>query len=254
MDEKTFFPPVPPPPVKESKSKSKLKSSLSLSSPSAPEPLPPPPESSPPSPPPPPVEKPKASASMERYKSKRAPSAAVETATAVMKIMKISDAKDFVWVHPDEDNYWTCELCFVDVPIQGLEKRTVLHMIDEEIAMEHLEEAEIKRQRLALAAKPNGELFLCIVPSQNLDNSFNKSALEIIDKARSGWWRAISRKKEGHDDYIGKPARHNDFKPPPKWPTQDVWELLDITLAGLKIDTNDNPGLLRLIGARQNLT
>ena len=60
---------------------------------------------------------------MEKYKSKRAPSAGVEPAPTVLRIMKISDAGDFVRVNPDEENYWTPELCFVDVPVKGDPKR-----------------------------------------------------------------------------------------------------------------------------------
>ena len=36
-------------------------------------------------------------------------------------------------LHPDEDAYWSPELCFVNVPIKG-QKRDTLHLIDEELA------------------------------------------------------------------------------------------------------------------------
>ena len=129
-----------------------------------------------------------------------------------------------------------------------------MHLIDEDIAMANLPEKKIRRMRLALATKPNDGLFLCVVPSQNVENSFNKSALEAIEKARTEWTQAVSRKKLGHDDYEHSKARDQDFVPAPKWPALDIWELLAITFRGFEINTEDNPGLLRLMGAKQNLT
>ena len=62
-------------------------------------------------------------------------------------------ANDLVRLHPDEENYWSAELCFVDVPIKG-QKHNTLHLIDEDLAFRFLEAGEIKRFRLALASKP----------------------------------------------------------------------------------------------------
>ena len=141
----------------------------------------------------PPVKKPKTSF-LDKYKSKNMATAAdVEPALAALAIKKIADVGDFVWVHPDEESYWTIELCFVDVPVKG-EKRTILHLIDDDIAVANLPSKKIRRMRLALAAKPDGSFFFCIVPTRNLDNSFNKSALDAIEKCRTGWWMTSSRK------------------------------------------------------------
>ena len=143
-----------------------------------------------------PVKKPKTSF-LDKYKSKNMATAAdVEPALAALAIKKIADVGDFVWVHPDEESYWTIELCFVDVPVKG-EKRTILHLIDDDIAVANLPSKKIRRMRLALAAKPDGSFFFCIVPSRNLDNSFNKSALDAIEKCRTGWWMTSSRKASG---------------------------------------------------------
>jgi hypothetical protein len=56
-------------------------------------------------------------------------------------------------LHPDEEKYWSSELCFVNVPIIG-QKRDTLHLIDEELAMEYLSTKQIKRCRLALGTMP----------------------------------------------------------------------------------------------------
>ena len=60
----------------------------------------------------------------------------------------------------------------MSVPVQG-EKRDMLHLIDEDLAVEYLPSKKIIRQRLALASKPFDNFFFCIVPSRNLDNSWN---------------------------------------------------------------------------------
>ena len=47
----------------------------------------------------------------------------------------------------------------------------MLHVIDDDLAVQYLPGKKIKRHRLALACKPNDVFFFCIVPSQNLDNA-----------------------------------------------------------------------------------
>ena len=58
------------------------------------------------------------------------------------RITSIAQAKDFVRLHPDEENYWSSELCFVNVPIKG-QKRDTLHLIDEDLAMQYLPSGKI---------------------------------------------------------------------------------------------------------------
>src|SRR5258708_3350512 len=90
---------------------------------------------------------------LERFKSKRGSTiAGVETLLQALPILKISEANDWVRLHPSED-YWSYELCFVNVPIIN-DKRDQLHLIDEEIAVMHLSSKRILRFRLALATKP----------------------------------------------------------------------------------------------------
>jgi hypothetical protein len=57
---------------------------------------------------------------LEKFKSKRAAAVAnVETLQTGLPHHSISQAKDFVRLHPDDENYWSAELCFVSVPIKG---------------------------------------------------------------------------------------------------------------------------------------
>ena len=65
-------------------------------------------------------------------------------------------------LHPDEETYWSPELCFVNVPIKG-QKRDTLHLINEDLAMRHLPSGKIQHFRLALATKPHDAFFLCDV-------------------------------------------------------------------------------------------
>jgi hypothetical protein len=112
-----------------------------------------------------PLVKPDAPFSLHRFKSKRDKTLAnVEVDPGPLPVTKITDVKDFVRVHHDEENWWTEELCLISVPIKGLRKEQ-LHIIDEELAADKLEEAQIIRMRLALASKPYGKLFLAVVPA-----------------------------------------------------------------------------------------
>jgi hypothetical protein len=73
----------------------------------------------------------------EKFRSKRGAAIAnVATLQQALPVMRISEAKDFVRIHPDDD-YRTPELCFVRVPIKGA-RQDALHLIDEELAMTYL--------------------------------------------------------------------------------------------------------------------
>jgi hypothetical protein len=179
--------------------------------------------------------------------------AGVETLLTALPHYRIAEARDFVRLHPDEDNYWSFELCFVSVPIKG-QKRDTLHLIVEDLAMQYLPPARIQRFRLALATKPNDAFFLCHVPSQNLDNKFNETSLKGCEQAKTLWTQVTSRRDENIDEYLVQPSRDPDAFPAPNWPTQPLLKLIDVTFTGRMIEKADHPGLLRLIGARQVLS
>ena len=188
---------------------------------------------------------------LDKFKSKRAAAIAnVETLPNALPHHSIAQAKDFVRLHLDEDAYWSSELCFVNVPIKG-SNRDSLHLIDEDLAMQFLPSAKILRFRLALASKPNDVFFLCQVPTQNKDHTFNASNLEACEQAKTHWTQATSRREEGVEAYKVTVARDPDAFPAPKWPQQSLAEIIEKAFAGRMIDREDHPGLLRLIGARQ---
>jgi hypothetical protein len=189
---------------------------------------------------------------LDKFKSKRAAAAAnVETLQTALPHHNIAQAKDFARLHPDENNYWSSELCFVSVPIKG-SKRDTLHLIVEDLAMRYLPSAKILRFRLALACKPYDVFFLCHVPTQNLENTYNASNVKACEQAKTLWVQATSRREEGVEAYKVDAAKHRDAFPPPRWPPQSLSELINTTFAGRIIDREDHPGLMRLIGARQS--
>ena len=188
---------------------------------------------------------------LNKFKSKRADAIAnVDTLQTGLPVSKISEAKDFVRLHPDEENYWSPELCFVEVPIKG-SKRDSLHLIEEELAMQFLPSKRIQRFRLALATKPYDVFFLCRIPTRNLDNPWNRDTLIGCENAKKLWTQVTSRKEEGVESYLVQFARDPDAFPAPNWPKQSLSDHIDRTFAGLTISGEDHPGLLRLIGAKQ---
>jgi hypothetical protein len=189
----------------------------------------------------------------ERFKSKNAPSISnVEQLLTALPILKIGDVGDWARLHRSEEDYWSCELCFVSVPIKGT-KRDMLHVIDDDLAVHYLPAKKIKRQRLALACKPHDVFFFCIVPSQNLDNIWNANALTACHKAQTHWLQALSRRSENAEGYEIKFARDESAFPEPKWPSPSLDDLLEVTFKDANIDHDRHPALLRLIGAKQDL-
>jgi hypothetical protein len=191
---------------------------------------------------------------LDKFKSKHSAAVAgVETLQTALPHHSISQAKDFVRLHPDEEEYWSPELCFVNVPIKGA-KRDTLHLIDEDLAEQYLASAKIMRFRLALATKPHDLFFLCHVPTHNTDNSWNSSNQEACEQAKKLWTQATSRKEEGVEAYKVDASKDPDAFPEPKWPSQSLSELIGVTFKGRMIESADHPGLLRLIGAKQSVS
>jgi hypothetical protein len=190
---------------------------------------------------------------LDKFRSKKTPTiGGVLPLLNALPLHRISDANDFVRLSSDK-NYWSPELCFVSVPVQG-EKRDLLHLIDEEVAVRHLPAKKIKRFQLALATKPYDNVFLCQVPTENLDNSWNASTQKACEQAKKNWVQVSSRKAEGAESYKIDFAQDIDAFPEPKWTPRSLEELIEVTFRGCTIERDDHPALLRLIGAKQNLS
>jgi len=192
--------------------------------------------------------------SLDKFKAKRTTAVAnVETLQAGLPHYKFAAAKDFVRLHPDEDNFWSSELCFVNVPIKG-QKNDTLHLIDEDLALRYLPDGKLSHFRLALATKPYDIFFLCHVPTRNLDNKFNATTLTACERAKTTWVQLTSLKDRGIEDYQQTLAHDPDALPPPKWPKQSLDNLIGTAFTGCMVDREDHPALLRLIGAKQSLS
>jgi hypothetical protein len=192
--------------------------------------------------------------SLESFRSTK-PSGLSNVATLLAGLPhhKISAAKDFVRLHPDETAYWSEGLCFVNVTIQGQAKDT-LHLINEKLALRYLEPAQVQRFRLALATKPYDRFFLCHVPSQRLDNTWNESSLAGCLQAKALWTEVTSLRDAGKDHYKIKAALENDAFPEPDWPPQSLDQLIWVSFTNCMIQRDDHPALLRRIGAKQSLS
>jgi hypothetical protein len=191
---------------------------------------------------------------LNKFKSKRgAVMANVGTMQGALPHYSIAGARDFVRLHADEKAYWSDELCFVSVPIVG-QKGNLLHLIDEDLALQFLESGKIIRHRLALASKPNDVFFLAHIPSQNLDNSWNLSATNAAEQAKKIWVQLTSRKAEGVESYKVTYARDADAFQDPKWPKLSLEELIETAFIDRIIITPNHPALLRLIGAKQEVS
>jgi hypothetical protein len=115
----------------------------------------------------------------------------------------MAEAKDFCRLHPDEEAYWSTELCFVNVPVKGQHK-DLLHIITEARAFRFLRPGQIIYHRLALASRPFDDFFLCIVPTRNLDNIWNAENLLGCEAAKEGWFQLVSRRKNEDQQQGGK--------------------------------------------------
>jgi hypothetical protein len=198
------------------------------------------------------IPKPEATFNLNKFKSKRVSTAGVETMLPPLPHHKASEAKDYMQMS-DNDDYWSDELCFANVPVKGMKSDT-MHLITEDLANEYLpNDARVLRFRLALATKPGDSFFLCHVPSQNLENIWNATNIRGCEVMRKKWAIMTSMKNEGLEGYKTTLARDPDAFPEPRWPTQSLEELIERAFVGRMITSKDDPGLLRLIGARQSI-
>jgi hypothetical protein len=177
------------------------------------------------------------------------PTMGVKRLPMALTVRKFSDLKDFGRLHPD-DAYWSKPLALVGVPVAG-ERNKVLHLIRPDLAESHLPAPLIIRRRLALGSDPDGKLFLCEIPCDNLDNAWNKSNLEVCEIAKTRWVRADSKNAAGLEGYeISFPLSAKAFREP-EWPVQPLGEIISLAFKNRTITAEDHPALLRLIGAEQ---
>ena len=182
---------------------------------------------------------------------------AVETLITGLPHYKMSEAKDWVRLHPDETNYWSAVMAFVNVPIQGQRKDT-LHLIIPDLAS-RLQRDIVQFLCLALATKPYDVFFLCHVPVRNLDNIWNSSNLDGCKQAKKFWTMAVSMKDKSAEGYhIMKSTSETEGRGPPfphpNWPADPLDKLIRATFEGRMITEATDPAWLRLVGDAQKLS
>jgi hypothetical protein len=205
------------------------------------------------------IPKPDGESKMARFKSKNLKREKVATQIAGLPHYSVSEAKDWVRLHPDEENFWSEELCFVSIPVSG-QKRDMLHLIDTDLA-EELPSGKVMRFRLALASKPKDVFFLAHVPSQNLDNKWNETNVNGCEQAKTLWTQLTSRREEGvegYDSSISKAEKEGRKPfPDPDWAKvakeKTIFDLILGAFAGRTITDKTHPAWLRLIGDVQTL-
>ena len=184
------------------------------------------------------------------------PVSSIQRMAMALPVKRFSDVGDFAKLHPDdrlpeEGGYWTDRLCFVDVPVKGASKR-VRHFIHPALATKHLPAKLVKHYRLALGMDADGKHFLCEIPTENKDNTWNKSNLEICEIAKTRWVMANSQNQDGLEGYqAGFPLSPDGFEEQRKtlaWTTQPMAEIVGKAFAKAIILTDDDPALLRVIG------
>ena len=174
--------------------------------------------------------------SLDKFKSKRPTSmTGVKTLLGALPHYPLVDANDFVRLHPDEDTYWSPELCFVDVPILGMKKDTV-HLIDEDLIELLPAGKKVTRHALALAAKPYNVFFLAHVPTVNLDNSWNESNLQGCRLAKTHWVQLASLKAQGQERYEIGFAQDPGAFPETDWLKDTLEALIGASFVGRAID------------------
>ena len=155
---------------------------------------------------------------LESFRSTKSSGLAnVETLQAGLPHHKISDAKDWVRLHPDEATGLVGGVLLPQRADRGGSKKDTLHLINEELALRYLPPALIQRFRLALASKPYDHFFLCHVPSQRLDNSWNKSNLASCLQAK-GLVVLGHKPRSPGDHYHCEFSKDADAFPDPTWP------------------------------------
>ena len=96
---------------------------------------------------------------LNKFKSKHSAAVAnVDTLLESLPHHNIAQAKDFVRLHPDENEYWSSELCFVNVPIKG-QKRDTLHLINEDLG----NEVSAERKDPALSSGARDQALRCFL-------------------------------------------------------------------------------------------
>ena len=188
--------------------------------------------------------------SLEKFKSTQAASlAGVETLLTALPQCSIAQAKDFVRLHPDEDAYWSPELCFVSRPNQRPEAR--YYASDRRDVGQAIPAERPHCSGFVWRSRPNPTTYFFSAKSPAA--AWTISGTPPIRRLASKQKRC--GRKLPHDETRISKATKSTRLEPRRFPRAKVAnaslrKLLEVTYAGRTIETHDNPALLRLIGAK----
>ena len=190
----------------------------------------------------------------EKFKSKNAPTiSGVQTLLTALPIIKIGDVDDWTRLHPSEDDYWSCEMCFV----RCRSRAPSATCCTSSMTTSRCSTCQPRRSSGIGWRWPASRTmcsFSASCRAKTSTTAWNADALKACHLAQTHWVQAMSRRSEGAEGYEIKFAQDQDAFPEPKWPTRSLDELLEVTFKDANIDHDRHPGLLRLIGAKQDLT
>ena len=164
---------------------------------------------------------------LDRFKTKRAAAMAnVETLLTALPHHSIAQAKDFVRLHPDEDAYWSPELCFVDRADQGAEAR---HLAPDRRGTRRALPAERQDSALPSGAgdKPYDVFFLVPRPDTQRGQHLEREQHRGLRAGKDAMDAGDEPSRGGRRGYKIDVARDPDAFPQPKWPTQSLDELIE---------------------------
>jgi hypothetical protein len=180
------------------------------------------------------------------------PPIAIAASDDPLEVMHPAKAGYFFRVHPDEANYWTDTLYFINARRKpDLEAEE--HLIIEPLARQ--KPGKVTRFRLALAKIADGPSFLARVPVGPTDNKWIITAMEGIEAAKTKWVELVSQKKANppRDFYVTEHAFDQDKWREVDWLRGGVTPLVMRRYDGLMITDPSHPAWLDLIGAKQKI-
>jgi hypothetical protein len=96
---------------------------------------------------------------LSRFEAKTtADIARVKTLLTGLPVLKPGEIKDYFVLHPGDGWWKRPPYCFIDVPVIGVAK-SILHLIDENVAKRNLDAEDFFRFRLVLGSKPYDVFF-----------------------------------------------------------------------------------------------
>ena len=182
------------------------------------------------------IEKPPPGEILARFKTKRSLDERIQTLLPALPHRKISDAKDYVRLHPD-DAYWSDEYCFVMVPvpgIKGLRAAPARFRLGGGASPGSLQDSAWRWRRSRTIS------FSCPGPQPEPRQRMESLEPGGVRTPPRTSWKGHQQETEGSEGYHIKPTEselrgEGDPFPEPNWPTESLDEIVAKTFDGRMI-------------------